>query len=231
MATLTTGRRLDATGAPIDGTGFTYESDGPLATLLAQRNSVLLSQPITGEWVFSLVTPEQSNGASERGVGIFPPGNAGPPEHIHPTYDEHFEVVQGEFIFRINGQEQPVKAGDRLVVPKGTPHTFRCVGSDLGAAIVESRPAARLGTVISTLFGMAHEGRLTSAGQPRAMQAIVIAAEYADDTVFTSPPPSVVLPLARLMAPLARRAGYRATDEKYLANSFWQAHVEQPAAT
>lgn len=228
MPSLVTGRTIGPNALPVDGTGFEYNSDSRLAELLAQRISPLFSQPITGEWVFGLAMARDTGGEYERGVGIFPLGNAGPPEHIHPTYDEHFDIVQGEFIFKIAGKEQHAGAGDKLVVLKGTPHTFRCVGHEVGAVIVETRPAARTGEVIATLFGMAHEGSLTSAGQPKFLHAMVIGSEYADDTVFTSPPPAIAIPVAKLMAPFARALGYRSNDPKYLQEEFWRAHVEQP---
>lgn len=228
MPVLTTGRRLDQLGRPIEGTGFIYTSNGALAQLLAKRISPIYSQPITGEWVFGLATRAQTNGEFERGVGVFPPGNAGPPEHIHPTYDEHFEIIQGEFIFRIDGKERSACSGDSLVVTKGVAHTFRCVGHDHGAIVVETRPGARTGEVIATLFGMAHEGLLTPTGQPKPLHAMVIGSEYADDTIFTAPPPAIAIPIAKLMAPLARALGYRSNDPKYLEEQFWKAHVEQP---
>ena len=228
MATMITGRTLDSDGHPIDGTGFEYDSDGRLAELLRQRVSPLFSQPITGEWVFALVLSNQTGGELERGVGIFTPGNAGPPEHFHPTYDEHFDILAGEFVFKIAGKEQSKHAGEHLVVLKATPHTFRCVGDTPGVAIVETRPAARTGEVIATLFGMAHEGKLTPQGQPKLMQAMVTGGEYADDTVFTSPPPSIALPIARALAPIGRLLGYRATYPQYSEERFWSSHVEQP---
>ena len=79
MTKLIAGRRIDSNGNPIEGTGFEYDSDDRLAELLSRRVSPLFSQPITGEWVFGLVASKETNGAFERGVGIFPPGNAGPP--------------------------------------------------------------------------------------------------------------------------------------------------------
>lgn len=169
MPTRTTGRRLDDRGHPIEGSGFSYDSDGALAQLLAQRNSPLISQPITGEWVFGLVAASQTGGEFERGVGIFPPGNAGPPEHFHPIYDEHFTITQGQFIFRINGAERTVRAGEQLVVPTKTPHTFRCTGNELGVIVVETRPAARISQVISTLRYGAR--RPADAGWPPAAAA------------------------------------------------------------
>lgn len=228
MGTVVTGRRIGADGRPVEGTGFAYESDGPLAALLAQRVSPLISQPVTGEFVIGLATSEQTGGAYERGVGIFPSGNAGPPEHFHPLYEESFEIVQGEFIFRIAGKESRVGPGAQFAVPKQTPHTFRCVSEGYGVALVETRPAARIGLVLFTLFGMAHEDLLTTSGQPKLLQAMLIASEYADDTVFVSPPPSVALPMAKALAPLGRMLGYVATNPKYLDEAFWRAHVEQP---
>jgi quercetin dioxygenase-like cupin family protein len=228
MTTLTTGRKIDAQGQLVDGSGFLYESDGPLPDLLKARISPLFSQPVTGEWVFGLVSTVETGGEFERGVGVFTPGNAGPPEHFHPAYDEHFEILLGDFTFKIDGKEQNAHAGEKLVVRKGTPHTFRCIGELYGAVIVETRPAARISEVIATLFGMAHEGALTAAGQPKLMQAMVIGSEYSGDTVFTNPPPSITIPLAKVLSPIGRAFGFRPTYPKYIEESYWKSHVEQP---
>lgn len=228
MTKIITGRTLDPNGQAVAGTGFEYESDSRIADLLDQRISPLLSQPITGEFVFALVSPTETGGEFERGAGIFPPGNLGPPKHFHPIYDEHFDIVQGEFIFLIEGEERRAAAGEQLVIPKHVPHTFRCVGAQLGVTVVETRPAARIGNVISTLFGSAHEGRLSASGQPKFWHAMLIGSEYANDTVFTNPPPAVAIPIAKALAPISRLLGYRAVAPRYLEEEFWTAHVEQP---
>lgn len=231
MPTMTTGRTIDQNGQPIDGTGFDYDTGDRLAELLNQRISPIFSQPITGEWIFALILSRDTHGEFERGVVIFRPGNSGPPEHIHPSYDEHFDIVQGEYIFKIDGKERSAGAGEQLVVKKGTPHTFRCVGDALGVVIGETRPAARIGEVISTLFGMAHEGALKPQGKPKLMQAMVIGSEYADDTVFTNPPPGIAIPMAKALAPIGRLLGYRPTYPKYSNELWWNARVEQPSET
>jgi quercetin dioxygenase-like cupin family protein len=228
LSTLTTGRKIDPNGHPIDGTGFDYDRSDRLAELLNQRKSPLMSQPITGEWVFGVVPSSETRGEFERGVGIFSAGNAGPPEHFHPIYDEHFDILVGDFIFKIDGKERKAGAGEQLVIPKGTPHTFRCVGDRPGVTIVETRPAARIGEVISTLFGLAHEGALTLQGQPKFLQAMVIGSEYADDTVFTNPPPGVAIPIAKTLAPIGRLLGYLPTYPRFSEEAYWRAHVEQP---
>ena len=57
---------------------------------------------------------------------------------------------------------------------------------------------------------------------------MVLAAETADDTVFTSPPPAVAQPLAKLLAPVATRLGYQATYPRFQDPAFWERRVEQP---
>ena len=227
---LTTGRILDKNGQSIDGTGFDYDYQGRLAELISQRNSTICSNPQTGEWVFGLISTDETNGEFERGLGIFRSGNSGPPQHFHRIYDEHFDIVQGEFIFTIAGEEQTLRAGEQIVVKKGTPHTFRCVGGTFGAIVVETRPAAKIGRVIRTLFGLAHEGKVTLQGQPKFLQAMVIGSEFADNTIFTTLPPSIAIPIAKMIAPIARLAlaGYRVRYNRYEDDSFWIRNVEQP---
>lgn len=46
----------------------------------------------------------------------------GPPEHIHENFDEYFVVEKGTASILVNGQKHLLKAGEHLVIPKGTPH-------------------------------------------------------------------------------------------------------------
>ena len=228
MAILTTGETLDADGNPIPGTGFEYESDGYIAELLAERIGPIISQPALGEFVIPLVDGTENNGEFGRALVIFSPGNLGPAEHFHPNYDEKFEVISGEFLFTVDGKEQKAGPGDKLAAKKGVPHCWRNVGDDYGVAIGEAWPPARIGEVLCTLFGMAHEGKLTKKGQPKFLHAMVIGREYSDDTVFTSPPPFISSFLCMLFAPFARLLGYKSTEPRYLEDSFWEKHVNQP---
>ena len=49
----------------------------------------------------------------------------GPPLHVHQREDEVFQVLAGEVRFRVGDREQMARAGDILLVPQGTPHTYR----------------------------------------------------------------------------------------------------------
>lgn len=50
------------------------------------------------------------------------PYAAGPPEHIHQEFDEFFVVETGTLSLLINGQKRILKAGESVMIPKGTPH-------------------------------------------------------------------------------------------------------------
>jgi len=222
------GRKLNAYGHPVDRTGFEYDEGGILDRLLAERNSVLISQPVTGEWIFSLESAEQTGGEYERGVLVLRPGNMGPPEHYHPSYEERFEVLQGEFVFLVEGEEVHASVGDRVVVAPGVRHTFRCVGDEYGALTGETWPAANIVEVLKTMFGMAHDERLLPDGRPHFLHAMVMARAFANNTVFTTPPPEIVLPLSYVVAPIAMALGVELIQERYLDDNFWWRVCEQP---
>jgi quercetin dioxygenase-like cupin family protein len=61
------------------------------------------------------------------------PHGESPPLHVHRTQDEVFHVLDGELRFLVGGKELRAGAGEAVITPKGTPHTYR----------VESSPGAR----------------------------------------------------------------------------------------
>ncbi len=69
-------------------------------------------------------------GSSRSETGLFEfrwtlaPGKAGPPEHIHPTETEAFEIESGTLRIWIEGAPQDLHPGDRFAVPPGVRHRF-----------------------------------------------------------------------------------------------------------
>lgn len=224
--TVTFGRQL-INGDPV-GDGITIPAGGRTADLLADRSGPVISNPVTEEYFRVLVRPKEVDGEYGRILEFFPPGNAGPPEHYHPTYEERFEVLEGEYVFIVDGEKRTLTAGDELTVLPNTPHTYRDESSELATNIGEARPPAQIEEVITKMFGLAHEGKVGDDGEPTFLHLMTMVPELSDDTVFTSPPPLVQKVLATILAPVARMAGHQATYPKYLDDSFWETHVEQP---
>lgn len=79
------------------------------------------------------------------------PDSAMPPEHLHPSQDERFEVLEGAMVTVIDGLEQRYETGSVFEVPAGTPHQMR---GDGGARIVwQVTPALRTAEFFEGLYG------------------------------------------------------------------------------
>lgn len=50
------------------------------------------------------------------------PGAAGPPEHVHKTFDEYFVVEKGSLSILIDGQKKILREGESITIKAGTPH-------------------------------------------------------------------------------------------------------------
>lgn len=221
------GRTLDADGEPIPDTGFEVDPDDDVAATLREATGPLLSNPVSGEWVAELVPPEETGGESHSALYLI--DGRGPPDHYHVGYEETFEVLAGELTVVVEGTPHPVAAGESRTVPAGTVHSPRYDGDEFAAAVATVRPPGDALALIRTTWGLTHEGNVSESGQPRFLQGMVLTDGFADDTVFVSPPPAVSRPLASVVAPVARRLGYRPTYPKYARPSFWERHVEQPS--
>jgi mannose-6-phosphate isomerase-like protein (cupin superfamily) len=77
---------------------------------------------VTGERVVFLDSAADSDGALVRMDFSVRPGGFVAAEHVHPNQEERFEILEGIVRLRVGGSEREVRAGERAVVPAGTPH-------------------------------------------------------------------------------------------------------------
>ncbi len=68
------------------------------------------------------------------------PGGDMPPLHVHRSVDEAFYVLDGVMSLFVGDEWAELAAGDSLVAPRGTPHTYR-VESDGARWLVACSPA------------------------------------------------------------------------------------------
>src|SRR5262249_9751492 len=94
---------------------------------------------LMGDFYAIKTASEQTGGAySITEIQSFP-GN-GPPPHIHRKEDECFYVVEGAFTVILGDHAFDVTDGDFIRIPKGTPHTYKNVGSIPGKLLVILSP-------------------------------------------------------------------------------------------
>lgn len=97
-----------------------------------------MTTPTNQLWFLdSLVTIRVSVSAGQDRLSVLEhqiPHGSSAPYHFHRTEDELLQVLEGEFRVKVRDQEQRFGPGAMLLIPKGTPHTYR----------VESKPSGRL---------------------------------------------------------------------------------------
>ena len=138
------------------------------------------------------------------------PGGFVAGQHVHPALTERFKVISGVLSTRIDGVEGRLEPGEEAVVAPGIAHDWWNAGSEEAHVLVEiSPPDPRFEQAIATGFGLANTGRTDAKGRPNLLQAALMAQEFADVIVFSKPPAWVQRVLFGVLAPLARRRGYR----------------------
>jgi quercetin dioxygenase-like cupin family protein len=138
-------------------------------------------------------------------VELWAEPGAGVPVHFHPQIEERFEVLQGEFTFRVDGAKQRAGPGDRLVAEAGSRHAFKNTGEGVAHFVAEVDPALNMQDFFEESAALARAGMFLRPGIPKGPRGLLAAAEFADrySEIFqqTFPP----RPLQRiLIPPLAR---------------------------
>jgi mannose-6-phosphate isomerase-like protein (cupin superfamily) len=144
-------------------------------------------------------------------------GRGGPPEHLHPHLQERFEVLAGLMGVRIAGHERVLHAGEQVVVPPGTPHTFWREGQDELRQITQFRPAGQMEAFFRITAGLAKDRKTNVQGYPNLLHVAVLAQMFRGDMVLTQPPRIVQQIVFGALAPLGRLLGYQKGYAKYLA--------------
>ena len=91
---------------------------------------------VVGHTVTSTATP----GDYALAVVDLTPGVPGPPPHHHREADELYVVLDGAVDFLRGETWHTVRAGDSLLVPRGTTHTFRPVEGEPGRFVTVHDP-------------------------------------------------------------------------------------------
>jgi hypothetical protein len=79
-------------------------------------------------------------------------GEAGmPPNHLHPSQAERFEVLEGQMRAKIGDEERVYEVGEVFEVPAGTPHQMAAQGPT--RMRWEVRPGLRTAEFFERLYG------------------------------------------------------------------------------
>ncbi len=155
-------------------------------------------------------TAAETNGQSfEMDMELVPQTTAGI-IHIHPHAIESYEVLQGKFDVYINGDWKTLLVGEKAVVNKGVPHTFRNSSNETSRVYNTHQPAMRFDQFFEALYRLANSGVSNSRQRrQRTFKAIlyvsVVYTSYKDEIQSVRPPYAVM----QVLGFVGRLLGYR----------------------
>ena len=94
---------------------------------------------VVGDEVIVKVSSRDTDGAFAVFEGRTQP-NSGPPLHLHRDEDEVWRVLEGEYLFEVDGDEIYAGPGATVFAPRGTRHTFQNIGRTPGRLVTTVVP-------------------------------------------------------------------------------------------
>jgi quercetin dioxygenase-like cupin family protein len=179
------------------------------------RAGETINNPVTGERFTWRQVAADTDGRLVMGEMVLPPGGFVAAEHVHPNQEERYEILAGELKVRLDGREQTVGPGDRVVVPAGRPHIWWNAGREDVRFRCEVTPALHFETFIETFFGLASDGKTNAQGLPNPLQLAVLARTYKEDVRLARPSPAVQTLLFGPLGIVGRVMGYRSSYPRY----------------
>ena len=81
----------------------------------------------------------------------------GPALHKHYNQDEHWYVLEGEFLIKVGDEMYHAKAGDSVFGPRGVPHAFAKTSEGNARLLMTFQPAGKM----EEFFIASSEGKLS----------------------------------------------------------------------
>jgi mannose-6-phosphate isomerase-like protein (cupin superfamily) len=133
------------------------------------------------------------------------------PEHYHPSLEERWETLEGSARVKLDGTWRDlVPADGPILVPRGVRHELKNDSGRLARMRTRVTPAGRLEEFLIKSAAAAREGLYNARNMPTGLRGATWLAEFAlqfrDETVMTSPPPTVQRLVLPLLARFARRS-------------------------
>lgn len=180
------------------------------------RVGAVIENAVSGERLTFLETFESSDGKLFRAEIAMPAGDYVIPPHIHPKQEERFEVIDGLLAVKVRREQRMAGPGEDVVVPAGVTHSYWNAGGGELRIVYENRPALPSEEVFfETYYGLSRAGKVSKRGQMNPLQAAAMIGELGDYIRPVFPPLWMQDRLFALLAPVARRRGYRASYPEY----------------
>lgn len=169
-------------------------------------SSQTITNPVTGERATFIETSLQTGGA--RTVGELEiECLGGVPGHFHDAHDERIDVLEGEIEVIVNGMGRRLRAGEHIVIPRGTVHAWRNPSREESLRFRGTMTPGHPGfeTALKVMFGLARDGEVRRSGIPKRFSDIALLADW--NQGLPAGPLQLLKPLLAWAARRARARG------------------------
>ena len=109
------------------------------AVALAPGEGLAYESPTAG--VLTVKVTGADSGGTVTAFEVISPPDLGPPLHVHDQ-DEWIYTTVGTFTLRVDDQVVEAAPGTSVFIPRGTPHTWRNIGTEMGRFAGTITPAS-----------------------------------------------------------------------------------------
>ncbi len=166
---------------------------------------------------FRQTVVQQENGVVHCKLEVHPLA-PGPPKHIHTTFDEYFEIENGELSIWVNGEIKRIQPGEIIHIPKGTPHKPFNETSDTIRLKKEFPLPEQFAFSLSQIYGLMDHAP-DFGKMPSTIFILAPIHQAGFDSYLAEGPPVLIQKLiAFVFTPAARLMGYGSYYEEYDMN-------------
>jgi quercetin dioxygenase-like cupin family protein len=161
--------------------------------------------PIQKDYVTFLETSASTGGKRTLAELELAPGGGNMP-HYHMTFDEHFEVLEGELEVLVGAQTHTLRPGETKIAYVNTLHCFKNPTDKTTRFLVELRPGSTgFEQALQIAYGLATDGKANKQGLPKNIYHLAVVFVLGEGRVPGVM--SLLMPLFRLLAARARKKG------------------------
>jgi quercetin dioxygenase-like cupin family protein len=164
-----------------------------------------IHNPVIKDTLTFLETCAQSGGARTVAEIELAPGG-GNPLHIHQSYDEHFEVLEGRLGVQVGTEKRILAAGENATVGRGTVHRFFS-GDDNACTFRVTLTPGHTGfeQSLCIVYGLAADGLTNQKSIPKSITHLALLGDMGE--MRLTGPLGLMTPLFRILAGRARKRG------------------------
>jgi len=178
------------------------------------KSGQILKNMLTGDTYEFLETAQETSGSHVSMKATILSRGQLVPNHFHLLQDETFEVISGKLHILLGGKTITLQAGEKLTLPKNTPHNHYNIENTPVTYFHTVSPALDFDYLMENLMGLAADGK-TKNGNYGIIQELV-ALRYLDGKTYLADIPLGIQKLMmNIIGPIGRLFGYRAIYKKY----------------